>query len=356
MPSETRSISQHASLPSAVNLGRRVVQAVRNVSTEGVRASVLRAAALRLANRYVRLTGRVDALSTAIGQVERAYTRDRDYDQALADLLGSRRLECLDIGARGGPDPEFTDYQHLFRYFLVEGDPDEAAKLRESGHVVIDQLLHESPGKMPFHVTRVPSKSSILRPEGHILDYFAAGRLHQFDVVKTLDVETTSIAELARNYDVDFDVVKLDTQGNELHILRGLGDQRPLVIKCEISMAEIYRGQDLFYELGRYLYDLGYVPFRLDMIRTPTPRAPTFVASSGRPSVGFPLHGDAFFMPDWTRAPGRELIQRRDRAWAALALMLGHEQLLHHVIQSVELPDGPQIASVLARLQQAARR
>lgn len=353
MASETRSTSLPASLPSAV---KRAVRAVRAVSNEGVRASLLRAAALRIADRYVRLTGRVDALSTAVGQVERAFTRERDYSQALDELLGSTRLECLDIGARGGPDPEFTDYEHLFRFFLVEGEPEEAAKLRASGHVVIDQLLHDGPGTMPFHVTRVPSKSSILRPEGHILTYFAAGRLAQFDVVKRLEVETTSIAELGQRHEVQFDVVKLDTQGNELHVLHGLGDQRPLVIKCEISMAEIYRGQDLFYELGRHLYDLGYVVFRLDMIRTPTPSSPTFVTGSGKPSVGFPLHGDAFFMPDWTRPAGLEVIAGRDLRWAALALMLGHEQLLHHVSEVVTLPHAAEIRRVLEQLQQAAPR
>jgi len=329
------------------------LRTVRTVADEGVRALALRTTALSLIERYVRLTGRVGTLAPAVERIERAYARDRDYAATLSELLGDRRLECLDIGARGGPEPELLPYERYFRFFLVEGEPEEAERLRASGHIVIDQLLHDAPGSSAFHVTRVPSKSSILPPGGHILDYFAAGRLPQFDVVKRLEVETTSIAELARRHGAEFDVVKLDTQGTELHILRGLGEQRPLMIKCEISMAEIYRGQDLFYELGRYLYDLGYVMFRLDMIRTPTPRTATFVR--GHSSVGFPIHGDAFFMPDWTRPLGAELIARRDREWAALALVFGQEQLLHHVVQVASLPHVDQIRGVLDALQRSGQ-
>jgi FkbM family methyltransferase len=325
---------------------RRARQAFSN---EGVIAALLRRSVLGLSRTYVRHTKVVSGLTPMVADIERSLSIRDSVSPAVRSLLDGQPLVALDVGARGGPDSDFAVDDGIFRWFLVEGEPEEAAKLRAAGHVVVDRLLHDAVGRSSFNITRVPSKSSILEPTGPVLPYFGADRLEQFDVVQRLELDTVDIATLATEHDVTFDLVKLDTQGTELSILRGLGDQRPLVIKCEISLAEVYAGQDLFYELGRHLHDLGYLPYRVDLspVRTPTP--PSGI-DGVRPSIGFPLHGDAFFTLDWTRPTGRDLIVDRDLRWAAMLLLVGQEQLLHHVLATVDLPNRDRIAAALDAL------
>ena len=51
----------------------------------------------------------------------------------------------------------------------------------------------------------------------------------------------------------NLDYLKIDTQGAELEILKGLGDYRPLLIKCEIQIFPMYKNIPSWTELLNYL-------------------------------------------------------------------------------------------------------
>lgn len=55
-------------------------------------------------------------------------------------------------------------------------------------------------------------------------------------------------------------LLKVDTQGYELEVLRGAEDslKRVDVVECELSLREVYKGQPLFYEISRHLYERNF--------------------------------------------------------------------------------------------------
>jgi|GEM_PF-3459773 len=256
----------------------------------------------------------------------------------LLDRLLTDKLDVAEIGARGGLSALLKPHAAHLDTILCECDPAEAEALRRKGHRVVDRLIAgDERESQPFHITRNPRVSSAREPRGRMLPFIAGATdpdPERFDVVKTLDLPTTTIDALERRFGCRIAILRLDTQGTEYEILEGMQDARPLIIETEVSLAELYVGQALFYDIGRLLTERGYVIF--DLLLGPY-RAPH---RSMTPAMRrMPLHGDAYFMPDWTGTAGLELIRARPRVWAATLLIYGLYDLLVYLLEGDRLPD-----------------
>jgi hypothetical protein len=118
----------------------------------------------------------------------------------------------------------------------------------------------------------------------------------------------------------------------------------PLFITTEISLVEFYAGQRTFYDIGKHLHDAGYMLYAFD-VRRMRPGG----ARVAHPELpGLPLHGDAAFMPDWSRPNGQALLAGRELPFAALSLILGLEQVLRFTLEALELKERDRIESALA--------
>ena len=42
------------------------------------------------------------------------------------------------------------------------------------------------------------------------------------------------------------------------------------------------------------------------------------------------MHGNAWFMPDWTRSEGKKIINGRDDKWFAIMLIFGMENVFNY--------------------------
>ena len=105
-----------------------------------------------------------------------------------------------------------------------------------------------------------------------------------FDVTETKNVECDTISSSLSSLKISYlDYLKIDTQGAELEILKGLGDYRPLLIKCEVQIFPMYKGVPSWTELVNFLEKLNYIvcdwkeigshatrtPVEMDMIFVP---------------------------------------------------------------------------------------
>ena len=57
----------------------------------------------------------------------------------------------------------------------------------------------------------------------------------KFKVTRTVDIHCDTIEKILNEKNIDnLDYLKIDTQGSELEILKGLGKYKPLLIKIEV--------------------------------------------------------------------------------------------------------------------------
>ena len=66
--------------------------------------------------------------------------------------------------------------------------------------------------------------------------------LKLFDVTSTQQIECDTIENNLNDCKIEnIDYLKVDTQGAELEILKGLGKYKPLLIKCEVQIYPMYK-------------------------------------------------------------------------------------------------------------------
>jgi hypothetical protein len=182
------------------------------------------------------------------------------------------------------------------------------------------------------------------------MHYYAGGDLARFEIVQRPNFAAVTLNDIAAQLGGALDYVKLDTQGSEFEILRSADVAAPLFIVSEVSTAALYSGQGLLYDIGALLHRRGYILFDLTL-RAVRPRpAKRYLPKGRRASLGLPLHGDAYFMPDWTRPEGRQLICGRERVWAALMVMHGLEEVVRYVMECSDVPNLDDVHSILAEV------
>lgn len=202
---------------------------------------------------------------------------------------------------------------------------------------MIDRILYDRADTVDLHITRKRGGTSVLRADPAAIDFLARDPSN-FDVVATESLTCATLAEVCREMGVAFDIVKADTQGSETHILRGRAPRcrSPWPWSCRSSPSTREGNSVSAFEIGQHLYERDFVPWQLPHIN--------------RLSRGRALHGDGFFMPDWTQPEGRALITARDLKCAAILIVFGQEDLLVHVVETYDLPNKDRITAALTRL------
>jgi FkbM family methyltransferase len=192
----------------------------------------------------------------------RSTTSDPDF-LAKSALIASHRvfldlrqqpLGFYDVGARGGPWIDSYFFGEFLTAVLCEPDRSQRRHLsRTRGFqkvYVETRLIGASPSTTVFYQTRKPGGSSTLKPKGINEDAHS--------IVRTTIREIITIDQIQNSIDVPCEALKIDTQGNELSVLKGL-TQNPYCIRVEVSTLALYEGSSLADEIVLELSQRDYV-------------------------------------------------------------------------------------------------
>ena len=85
-------------------------------------------------------------------------------------------------------------------------------------------------------------------------------RTLSFDVTKTEIIECDTLSSCLNKIKINnLDYLKIDTQGAELEVLKGIGSFRPLLIKQEVQLFPMYKNIPSWTEIVDLLSKLGYM-------------------------------------------------------------------------------------------------
>ena len=127
---------------------------------------------------------------------------------------------------------------------------------------------------------------------------------------------SNQLAELNIN---NLDYLKIDTQGAELEILKGLGNFRPLLIKIEAHFFSMYKNVPSWHKLINLLYELNYVLIDWKGI--------------GDHNTRIPAEADLILIPNFNNEAGKELIKQNKNKFMSLMLIFGQLKLLQIIVK-----------------------
>ncbi|MCU1281524.1 MAG: methyltransferase, FkbM family domain protein, partial [bacterium] len=224
---------------------------------------------------------RLRNLRARVGRTVQRYSMSptERLSRSIARLLPS--LVCVDIGASYYPHPAWEVFRRSSRTVWIAVEPNEknTAYLSDWHWPSKPRLeplgLSEHGGEQVLFVTNVDSGSSLLPP---VISPNMAHRVHQRDQdyffpVTKKSIQTKSLIQVLSVTESTLPMVlKLDTQGTELSILRGaeplFSERRIVGIETEATMlAEPYmEGSGKFWEVCQFMEARGFELLQLKPI------------------------------------------------------------------------------------------
>ena len=247
--------------------------------------------------------------------------KNDDHSNLILKLLIDKKLTALDVGAQGGffnANIFPKKYNSFFMPILVEPLADEAQKLIQQNYkVILKGLWSQNCKKKLYILGNRTGSSSMYKPSksGYDLYNFKKKDFSLFDISKEIEIECTTVKESLNELDIQhLDFLKIDTQGSELEILKGLGEYLPLMIKVEVQVVSMYEKVPDWSELINHLYKLNYMTCEWTKIGPHLTRSP--------------VEMDMIFVPNYMVDFGKKLILSREKEFVSLMLIFGHIKLL----------------------------
>jgi len=184
-----------------------------------------------------------------------------NLDRISKAARGDFSIKVADIGSLGGLHPRWSPLRRTVAGMLF--DPREtgaAGRPRRGEDVVIPSALGEKAGETTLHVTELRNMSSTLPPNRALMDRFRKKRSHT-RIVGNERISVDTMDAIAHQRGFFPDVLKADSQGSELAILKGSTaclEQSVIFIEVEVSFFERYKGQPLFREIEGFLAGFGF--------------------------------------------------------------------------------------------------
>ena len=194
--------------------------------------------------------------------------RDEDMARHLRSMFARLGVDCVvDVGANVGQYAKFLRNEVGFEGLIVSVEPIKAnveilrSLAAQDPHWRVEGVaLGASPGRLTINVAKSTDLSSFLQPEHSNPTGFA----HLSGAARTEEVEVRVFDDLLVSIEqlrLGRIFLKLDTQGFDLEVLRGVGDTAPiLAIQAEMSLIPIYEGMPDYLTALRAFAERGFVP------------------------------------------------------------------------------------------------
>ena len=228
---------------------------------------------------------------------------NQNFGDLISSLLNKNKILALDVGAQGGFNSDNflpEKYNVFFKPILVEPLKEEAEKLRKENEYVIANGLWSKSIKKEINIlgNRLGS-SSMYQPDPNLFDLHNIKKKDyiNYKITNKVEVQCETLADSLNSLSIQkLDYLKIDTQGAELEILKGIGNFRPLIIKIESHIHSMYKEVPNWSELINFLYKLNYIVIDWKGI--------------GSHSTRVPAEMDMVLIPNFNEENGKRIINQ----------------------------------------------
>ena len=190
------------------------------------------------------------------------------------DDLNKKPLVIFDIGANEG---KIAEQYHLFfpdaKIFCFEPIPNSfqtLKKLQENEEKIFcyPSAVGNEEKFVSIFETSDNRNSSLLRPTDYVTKSMDSSMADSVKITNTHQIKQITLDSFCKENNIThIDILKIDTQGTELNVLKGvlslLEKQKIGLIFTELDFADIYENQCYYHEVASFLHNNNYRLFDL---------------------------------------------------------------------------------------------
>lgn len=162
-------------------------------------------------------------------------------------ILGEERMVGVDVGSAGGLQPHWRSYEGVVDFYLFEPHQESYEKLKATFSTspysklfhVLPIGLSEASGERTLYMLNCPTGSSLYPV--NLASEFASPDNSYIYPIRKVQIQTRNLNDVLNEQKVaNVDIIKLDVQGAELEILRGMGEGRRkhlLLAEVEVNIS-----------------------------------------------------------------------------------------------------------------------
>jgi len=249
----------------------------------------------------------------------------------LAKVLIKHPINAIDIGSRGGV-VAFGALESYINMIGFEVDEPEAVVLKKKieeqsnfNSCTIESFAAWSDSQETnLYICRYLPNCSLLKPNVDCAKKFGLSKL--FEIVSTKKVQCTRIESILLKKGItSIDYIKIDAQGGDLEVLKGLGDyiKDILLIRVEVLFVPLYHDAPSFGEINEFMNDNN---FRLLTIE-PTIKTRNIVTKTIT-DTGELVWADLIYTQDFEFSfPDKKFSKERILNYSLLLAFEGYESL-----------------------------
>ena len=233
-------------------------------------------------------------------------------------------IRIMDIGASGQLDPKWQKLSPLIDLTGFEPNIDECERLskQQTTYKKVNYLPYAISGKSEkreLKETYSPYCWSLLNPNSDWLKRFSFSYL--FEIQKKRQIQTFALNEINEIKNQEFDIVKMDTQGLELPILKGGKKMLKNVfyLETETGFIENYKGETTFSQVSEYLLKENFIMFDINPNHRIRRKGPF---EKSELSIGQPLWCEAVWLRDLVQCHRQDMLPPMDRQKAIRCLLI----------------------------------
>ncbi len=262
---------------------------------------------------------------------EKSYfsNHSHNFSSVIKDILKNDKILAMDVGAQGGFNSDFffpKRYNIFFDKILVEPIKSEADKLSNDKYIINKGLWSKKEKKTLFVLGNRPGSSSMYEPQKKNFDLHNIKEkdYEKFNITNKQEVECDTLNNLLDGLKIkNLDYLKIDTQGSELEILKGIGNYRPLLIRLEAHIFSMYKDVPSWDKLLNCLYEMNYVLIDWKGI--------------GSHSTRIAAEMDMIFIPNFNNSKGKNLLLSSKSKFKSLMLIFGQINLLKIIMKKLNI-------------------
>lgn len=175
-------------------------------------------------------------------------------------MIQNMAFSLLDVGASGGVQDRWASFTQMSFYGFEPDDRGQEGFQKKGLETWFNIGVAGESGQKDFYLTKAQCNSSLIKPNRDLISRLAYD-LTDFDVVKTLNVKCQTLNQICAENSISPDMVKLDTQGSELEILKAADNvfkSEVLAAEIEVEFLPLYENQPLFADVDSYMRSMGF--------------------------------------------------------------------------------------------------